>query len=701
MFYEKQILPIDENGNFLLAIHYPRYKYGGETTRESSRAYFAVGNINNPENLKDITAQCLIERPPNDCEKNEKLNTSEVQKELGRDEEAWLYSYQASLAEKHCHYVPRVVFCSLTGKLVLGTEMNIDDWTYRGELKVLDVLSNSIEHRQTSENYPDANVYAYPRSFSLNGQLLVTFMAPNNPSLAYFSAKIDNLADGKPLSGIDLDCHVTATQKGWIVADDQAVYLLPYHDSKPQFRHKLPRGILRWTITASTNGYEVGFSGDRGLICLINMDTGKVRKYYPHRGCRNDDLTKFKLSENNEWMVSKTSTNSELVVTNLKSGESWPIFELYDQKVIEHQEGKFRSISVIPSAFNFIGNKLLVSDDNTIKPIEYKNQSQVFISEQGKPGAREPLIVPKRLTFDVAIKAARLENIKSQLSKHHSPAIRLKTKKHKKSLWSMPGKRGSVDIGVSRFGGWPDLPVDVKWPQLNSKPMSFIAQLNLSELHAFQSSLDLPKKGLLLFFMGCSDEVFESQVMNKPAYMIDLMLDLNKKSKDNCKVIFIKDDVELRRVVLEGSILPELFAPCLLRFSKSNAGFPNEKSAAYTQLKLCGESIDNYAELLAALEEEMSENQLMGYPSLLQSYSPEIFITLAKHGKDPFKEPEEGSQAHKELYREASDYGLLLQLASDENPGYCWGDGGRLYFYTHREKARNGDFSDSWLYFES
>ena len=63
MYYDKQILPVDDNGSFLLACHFHRHKIGGEVTREAHHAYFALGNIENPQDLMDITALCVVTAP--------------------------------------------------------------------------------------------------------------------------------------------------------------------------------------------------------------------------------------------------------------------------------------------------------------------------------------------------------------------------------------------------------------------------------------------------------------------------------------------------------------------------------------------------------------------------------------------------------------------------------------------------------------
>src|SRR6266496_1962019 len=55
---------------------------------------------------------------------------------------------------------------------------------------------------------------------------------------------------------------------------------------------------------------------------------------------------------------------------------------------------------------------------------------------------------------------------------------------------------------VSRLGGRPNLPKEIRWPAWNGEqPLSFIAQLDLEKLPAIRGSL-LPRSGSLFFFYG-------------------------------------------------------------------------------------------------------------------------------------------------------------------------------------------------------
>src|SRR4051794_39230511 len=53
-----------------------------------------------------------------------------------------------------------------------------------------------------------------------------------------------------------------------------------------------------------------------------------------------------------------------------------------------------------------------------------------------------------------------------------------------------------LPLGASRFGGSPDVPPGFTWPDRDGRPLTFLAQLDLLEIHA----PGVPDHGWLLFF---------------------------------------------------------------------------------------------------------------------------------------------------------------------------------------------------------
>ncbi len=57
-----------------------------------------------------------------------------------------------------------------------------------------------------------------------------------------------------------------------------------------------------------------------------------------------------------------------------------------------------------------------------------------------------------------------------------------------------------LPLGASRFGGVPDLPPGVAWPDREGVPMEFIAQIRLADVAGLDPEHRLPPSGSLIFF---------------------------------------------------------------------------------------------------------------------------------------------------------------------------------------------------------
>ena len=63
-----------------------------------------------------------------------------------------------------------------------------------------------------------------------------------------------------------------------------------------------------------------------------------------------------------------------------------------------------------------------------------------------------------------------------------------------------------IQLGDSKIGGMPDLPVTIEWPHAHGKPLAFIAQINLADIHDLDVEQQLPAQGWLYFFYDAVNE---------------------------------------------------------------------------------------------------------------------------------------------------------------------------------------------------
>src|SRR5262245_38524257 len=84
-----------------------------------------------------------------------------------------------------------------------------------------------------------------------------------------------------------------------------------------------------------------------------------------------------------------------------------------------------------------------------------------------------PTLIPLRTIADVdrLIAEAGFGERAAVIRKRARPSFRI-----------YAGTGGVNEIGVSRFGGLPDLPPGTAWPQASNAALPFLAQINLADL---------------------------------------------------------------------------------------------------------------------------------------------------------------------------------------------------------------------------
>lgn len=109
------------------------------------------------------------------------------------------------------------------------------------------------------------------------------------------------------------------------------------------------------------------------------------------------------------------------------------------------------------------------------------------------------------------IKALFPETLAAKLIEHLQPCIRFEL------------SPGSPNIGQSKIGGQPDIPIDKMFHSAENPNIQLFVQLNLSELSAVHPDHFLPKDGMIYifgaFFERASDGVFPALPGHKSAVL--------------------------------------------------------------------------------------------------------------------------------------------------------------------------------------
>lgn len=264
-------------------------------------------------------------------------------------------------------------------------------------------------------------------------------------------------------------------------------------------------------------------------------------------------------------------------------------------------------------------------------------------------------------------------------------------------LYQEEAEEKNIVIGQTKIGGKPDLPEEISWvtetnivekeekkflifnskqQETVTKPLSFIAQINLSETSPFDKENLLPKTGLLYFFYSAKQEVWGFDYIDKNKF----------------KVIYWNGDFsELKRIDFPEE-LPEysIFKPCCVNI-KSEVSLPSDGHEVYDDFE-DGEDNKFWEEVY----NDDIVNKILGYSDNIQN-DMELECELVTNGLYCGDQTGFNDRRAKELEPNAKNWRLLLQIDSNEENEMMWGDCGRLYFWIKKEDLLNKQFDKSWF----
>jgi uncharacterized protein YwqG len=241
-----------------------------------------------------------------------------------------------------------------------------------------------------------------------------------------------------------------------------------------------------------------------------------------------------------------------------------------------------------------------------------------------------------------------------------------------------------LPLGASRFGGSPDVPEGFAWPVHRGRPLTFLAQLDLSGL----SSSDLPATGWLLFFYDVAEQPFGYDPIHAGGARV-VYLDGERDTLDR---------IEHPDVMSAGGP----FESCALSFTTAvSLVDPFDRLLAAEGLEIAEQHRDGYRAAAAALSGSgglAPFHHLLGHPQLLQGdmRGQCQLVSGGIYCGDP--SGYEGERAAALLRDAAGQWRLLLQLDTDEaGPDFQWSDAGRIYYWIRHTDLGARAFDRSWV----
>ncbi len=255
-------------------------------------------------------------------------------------------------------------------------------------------------------------------------------------------------------------------------------------------------------------------------------------------------------------------------------------------------------------------------------------------------------------------------------------------------------------IGTSKIGGIPHLPADFQWPRYEAegydeewkdRPLSFVAQIDVGAVAAFDRDHRLPKQGFLYFFYDVISQKWGFDPEDAGCarvYYYDIPADALQETE-------LPEDLE------EEARVP-LFA---LSFERKEELPDYEEFCALTDTEQFGEDFDwdSYDEVLEKLlgEKDYEPDEvckLLGHADLIQSAMLEecarVAMGLYCGNAEAYENTTEAQEAA--IAADARNWTLLAQFGtlSDE---IMFGDCGCIYFYIRKEDLAAARFDRIWL----
>lgn len=255
------------------------------------------------------------------------------------------------------------------------------------------------------------------------------------------------------------------------------------------------------------------------------------------------------------------------------------------------------------------------------------------------------------------------------------PSIRLR---------ATPVEESTLVAGASKLGGHPDLPEKVAWPGSRNVPLSFLAQIRLSDVQPFDCEHLLPPQGMLWFFYDARQETFGEQPEDRAGWSI----------------LFTPASAPHLQRQQTPAELPtaSLFPACALT-PHSELTLALQPELELPDFDWSDEEQQAYEAVLEALhpaeERGQPHHRLLGYPDTIQDDMREQ-CQFVSNGITDSDDPRAA-----ELQKGDADWQLLLQIDSDATAKMRWANNGMVYYWTRQADLRAGRFDQSWLVLQS
>lgn len=252
-------------------------------------------------------------------------------------------------------------------------------------------------------------------------------------------------------------------------------------------------------------------------------------------------------------------------------------------------------------------------------------------------------------------------------------------------------KAENAPANASKIGGKPWLPADFVWPVFTNKddaqtrPLSFLCQINISDVKKYDNEGLLPDRGMLYFFYECESFCWG----------------FDPKDRGCARVFYFENTEDFSIMELPEGISEEYIVPEIAVTFTAGKSYPKyEEFEVYSDADC---EWDTYDEILGKMgvDAEADHHKLLGYADIIQGemLSDCERVSRGFYCGDPesYKNISEDEKAS--IQCGAKDWTLLLQLSTIQKGRWelMWGDCGMLYFYIKKQDLAEKRFENAWF----
>lgn len=233
----------------------------------------------------------------------------------------------------------------------------------------------------------------------------------------------------------------------------------------------------------------------------------------------------------------------------------------------------------------------------------------------------------------------------------------------------------------NKLGGEPHLPENYEWPYWKDRPLAFFCQVDLSTLAGLVDEPQFPHSGRLYFFDDPQQDATGT----------------NPNDAGGWRVLYADSAAAIRPTPPpDGRGKTPTYNEIYVEPSVVQL-FPNFEDERVESLPLTDMQWDTYCELNLKSTGAEYVHHFFGHAQPIQNAGMELDCQLVSNGishgllSDGYKSAEA-----KALAPGKSDWTLLLQLATDDDAGWMFGDGGVRYFWIKKDDLKEGRFENVW-----